>query len=1194
MFRDFFLFELRYFLRGWMVWIFFLIIGLMIFGATSSDNVTVGGAIGNTHRNAPWVVQNFYAAASVLTLLMITAFSNNAAIRDYQHNTHQMLFSLPVSRWGFLLGRFAGSTLVAMIPALGVSLGILLAKYMPWVDAERFGAIYGSAHWHGILTFVIPNTIFLACLLFPIGLLFRSTTASFLAALVILVVSAIAQAFTSDLKDETLAAMLEPFGSDAFTLMTKYWTPAERNTRSLPLTGILLWNRLAWLAIGGLVFGLVASRITLGERASRKRRAAAHEDETKSAPPVSAALTSARPSWNNWALAQFRGAFLLELRSLVKTPAFIVILAAAFLNCTVSLIFSYREVFGNKTFPVTYEVTEIIQGTLYAFLVAIITYFGGQLVWRDREERVDEVQDSLPMKDWLLYTAKFAALYTSVLAILAVAMLDGLLVQAFNGYTRFQMPVYFGQMFLRDATSMLSLCVLAFLMHVLAPNKYIGYFAFIGYLIFDAFGWRALDVATRMVDFGSRPALPYSDFYAFIPGLEGWLWFTLYWMLLCVLLAILTVAFYLRGKETSWRSRVRVAGQRMRGSLKTLAIVLSGLWVATAGWVAYNTMVVNRVISPDEQKARQSDYEKTYKRYQQTPQPRITSVRYDIDLYPKSRDIVMKAAETVTNKHTAPIDRLYLNFDPDYRVDSKIPGGTLEKDDRRLAFQIWRLSPPMAPGESWQFVFNIRSDSKGFANSVARSELLQNGTFFNNSIVPSIGYDAGRELTDRNDRRKRGLKEKDRMPELIRNCAEPCANTYISHNSDWVDVETVISTSADQLAVAPGSLIREWQKGDRRYFQYRLDQDSLNFYSFISARYRVQRASWNGVKVEVYHHPEHYWNVPRMLDSIKKTLDYCSRNFGPYRHKQARIIEFPRVARFAQAFPGTMPYSESIGFIADLRDKENIDHVFYVVAHEMGHQWWAHQVIGADMQGATLLSETLAQYTALMVMEKEYGRDMMRRFLEYEMDRYLRSRGAETLKERPLLRVESSQGYIHYNKGSLVLYYLKEMIGEEAVNGALRDLVAKFAYAPPPYPTSYELVDRLRAATPPEYQYLIKDLFENITIFSNRTLEASARKQPDGRYEVTIRTESKKYVADEKGAEREVPVADWIEVGAFAKPEKGKKFGRTLHRERIRFEGVNATNRFFTSEAPDKAGIDPFHLMVDRTKDDNLKSVDVR
>jgi aminopeptidase N len=361
----------------------------------------------------------------------------------------------------------------------------------------------------------------------------------------------------------------------------------------------------------------------------------------------------------------------------------------------------------------------------------------------------------------------------------------------------------------------------------------------------------------------------------------------------------------------------------------------------------------------------------------------------------------------------------------------------------------------------------------------------------------------------------------------------------------------------------------------------------------MSARYEVLREEWNGIKLEVYYHRDHPWNVPRMMNSLKKSFDYYTRNFGPYYHKEARIIEFPRVASFAQAFAGTMPYSESIGFIANLNHPDDIDMVFYVVAHEMGHQWWAHQVVGANMQGATFLSESLAQYSALMVMEKEYGRDIMRKFLRYEMDNYLRSRGRERLKERPLLTVEAQQGYIHYRKASVVLYYLKEMIGEDKVNAALRKLIHQYAYNAPPYPTSWALVDALSEQTPPQYQYLIKDLFEDITLFSNRTLEASARRRPDGKYDVTINIETHKFKADAKGNETEVPLNDWIEIGAFAKPEKGRKYGRTLYRDRVHIAQTRSTYTFTTSELPDQAGVDPFLLLIDRIPEDNVKKVEL-
>jgi aminopeptidase N len=411
----------------------------------------------------------------------------------------------------------------------------------------------------------------------------------------------------------------------------------------------------------------------------------------------------------------------------------------------------------------------------------------------------------------------------------------------------------------------------------------------------------------------------------------------------------------------------------------------------------------------------------------------------------------------------------------------------------------------------------------------------------------------------------------------------------LSNSSDWVEVETTISTSEDQIAIAPGSLQKRWKKDGRHYFHYTVDHPSVNMYSFISADYEVAARKWKDVDVEVYYHKEHEWNVDKMLFSIRKSLEYFSENFGPYKHNQARIIEFPRTSTFAQAFPGTMPYSEGIGFIADIKEEDDIDMVFYVVAHEMAHQWWAHQVIGANMKGATVLSETLAQYSSLMVMEKEFGRDIMRKFLKYEMNSYLQSRGQEMLEEETLMEVGAQQGYVHYRKGSVVMYYLKEMIGEDKMNTALKSLIEKFAYQDAPYPTSADLVEALREQTPTEYEYLLDDLFKKITLFENRVLTTSYRSQSDGKYEVTVDLQCQKYQANKKGKQELIEINDWIEIGAFAKPEEGREYGKTLYRERVKINEEKKSFTFVVDEVPALAGVDPFLLLIDRLPDDNMK-----
>jgi ABC-2 type transport system permease protein len=1189
MLAHIFWFEVRYWLRSWMTWIFLFVIALLIFGAVTSPNVIVGGALPNTFHNSPFVLETYYAFISFFAVLMTTAFINSAATRDFTHNTYQLLFSTPVRRFDFLIGRFLGASLISVIPFLGVSLAVLVGKHAWWVDSEQWGPVLWWAHAKAILLFALPNTLLVAAILFAIAVLARNEIGSFIGALLLLLAYGVSGFLISKLENETLSALLDPFGIRTFTLVTKYWTVAERNTIAAGYSGLLLWNRLLWLGVGALVFAFAYQRFSFAERSSKPQKV---EQETQESAAIAVAAPAA--SFHDAPWTKFLASVRIHTLGVMKSTVFIVVVAAGALNSGLGVSLNATSGFGNSSFPVTYLVLQLIAGTLYIFTLAVITFFAGVLVWKDRDNRVDEILDSVSVPEWINYASRLVALLAVVYAMQIFGLLTGILVQAFHRYYFFQLHLYARQLFFRDTSFFLFFSVFAFFIHVLSSNKYLGYFIFVVLVATNLFIWGPLNVASNLWQFGAQSNITYSDFYGEAPFRSAWNWFTLYWLFFCAILSILAVLLWPRGKELSWSERWRNAGLRLTGVWRPLLALSVLAFIATGGWIYYNTKVLNKIRGPKDSERLQADYEKSYKQFEKMELPRVRSVKYTIDVYPETRGLTMIAEEVVYNPYTHPLEEIHFTIDRAYDNDIEIPGATLSKDDKRLSYRIYHFSPPLQPGESRTMHLKATSKTRGFENEVSNLVLVQNGTFFNSGILPGIGYSSGGELTDPNDRRKYKLGPQELMPPLERNCADDCRDNYLGGRADFIEpAEAIISTSLDQIAVAPGSLVREWQQNGRRYFEYKLDHSSLFFFSFISAHYEVAREDWKGIKIEVYYLKEHPWNVPRMLNSIKKSLDYYTTNYGPYYQNEARIIEFPRVASFAQAFPGTMPYSESIGFIANLNHPDDIDMVYYVVAHEMGHQWWAHQVVGANMQGATLLSETLAQYSALMVMEKEYGRDLMRKFLRYEMDNYLRSRGTERLKERPLLTVEAQQGYVHYRKGSVVMYYLKEMIGEEAVNRALRKLIQRYAYAQPPYPTSWALVDALREETPPELQYLLKDLFEDITIFSNRTLDASAAKRGDGKYDVTIKIEMHKFKADPKGNETEVPVDDWMDIGAFAKPDKGKKYGKTLYRQRIHFTDKQATETFTVDQLPEQAGIDPFLLLVDRVPDDNVKKVTI-
>ncbi len=457
--------------------------------------------------------------------------------------------------------------------------------------------------------------------------------------------------------------------------------------------------------------------------------------------------------------------------------------------------------------------------------------------------------------------------------------------------------------------------------------------------------------------------------------------------------------------------------------------------------------------------------------------------------------------------------------------------------------------------------------------------------------MPSrMGSKPNAEMSDKNDRKKFGLPPKKRTPDLEKNCGELCNHNYITGDiSHWVEVESIISTSSDQIAVAPGSLIKEWEEDGRNYFHYKFDQPSLNFYNVVSARYEVAREKYNDIDIEIYYHPAHDVNIPKMVDAVRKSLAYYEEHFGPYYHKQARIIEFPRYQNFAQAFPGTMPYAESFGFITNLEDESENNVIDAVIAHEMAHQWWAHQETPADMQGGTMLTESFSEYSSLMVMKQDADDIKMKNFLKYDFNRYLRGRTSETEKELPLYQVEN-QGYIHYGKGSVILYALQDYIGADSVNAALRSFLEEYRYAEPPYPNSYDFLRHLDPRVPDSLKYLINDWFKEITLYDLRLQEARMTQLDNGQYEVEMDVMARKLYADTLGNETQVPLQEWIDIGVYADNDEEQ----LMAWKRVKFDDENSTVSMIVDSLPAKAALDPRRILIERVTDDNVKKVDIQ
>ncbi|MEO8102740.1 MAG: M1 family aminopeptidase, partial [Betaproteobacteria bacterium] len=1051
--------------------------------------------------------------------------------------------------------------------------------------------LWAAYLWPYILV-LLPNTLLIGCIFFVTAALTKKMLPVYIGSVLCLIGYLISLQLLRDIDNKTIASLIDPFGATAIGRIAEYWTVADRNTRLIPLEGVLLWNRLLWLgvAMAAAAFGywrFSFARFS-GERAAGRMKTISDVPGDESAMPVSMARP---PIITPAGLNMLPNLVWLNLRETVKNIYFGVLVLAGILFMGFAST-TLGNMFGTNTWPVTYQMTGLLGGTFGLFMLIIIAFYAGELVWRERDNRLDQIIDATPVPTWLPLLSKLLALMLVPVLLQILLMVCGMTIQSFKGYFHFEIGLYLKELLGLQLLDYWLICALAIAVHSAVNHKYLGHFVMIVYYIAISFSG-GLGFEHNLYKYGSIPSLTYSDMNGFGHFLPRAFAFQAYWSAAALLLTIGAYLLWTRGTVGGWRERMVMARNRYQGGVVAASALSVLLFAGLGGFIYYNTNILNIYRSSKDAQQRQVDYEKKYKATAAVPQPRIIAVSLKTDLYPSEQRVRMAGSYRLKNKNNMPVTEVFLGFLQEdltfHRLEFDVPADLAENDER-IGIRRYKLKSPLAPGAEATLNFDLELATHGFTNSGSNTDVVYNGSFINGrNILPAIGYQENMELARDQDRKKFGLAPKERMRD--REDAVGLASSYLSNDADWITFDTVVGTEEDQIAIAPGYLQKEWKEGGRRYFSYKMDVPILNFFAFQSARYQVKRDQWHGatgdVPIEVYYHPGHEYNIDRMIAATKASLTYFSNAFSPYQHKQFRIIEFPRYASFAQAFPNTIPYSEGIGFIARVRegDEKDIDYPYYVTAHEAAHQWWAHQLLGGNVQGGTMLSETLAQYSALMVMKQKYGEARMQKFLAYEMDRYLGGRAFEQKKELPLARVEN-QPYIHYRKGSVVMYALQDYIGEENVNRALKAMLREAAYQGPPYPNSTLFLKHIRAVTPPHLQYVIDDMFENIILFDNRITKATWKELPGGKFEVAMKITVKKRKADKLGKEEDVPPADWIDVGVL--DDKGIPI--FLEKRMIDKEDNDIT--VVVDRKPAKAGIDPLNKLIDRRPKDNTISVE--
>ncbi|PQJ19436.1 ABC transporter permease/M1 family aminopeptidase [Nonlabens tegetincola] len=1217
MFSTIFLHELRtwfkkplFYIYTGVIFLLSLLITALSVGVFDSDSVTVTSPF---YLNSAVGVYSLISGGILITYLLIPSIIGGTIQRDFSSNMHHVLYSYPLNKVSYLLAKFSAGMLLTLLIILASMLAVTIGFYLPGANEDLIGPFSLMNYIQPFLVMVIPNVFFYGAIVFAITTYFRNINLGFMSVL-ILIICQFAAASSLDSVDDTFwIELLEPTGESAIGQRIKYWTPDEQGSKLLPTDGTVLYNRLLWLGFSVILFLSVIVGFRFSQHAISVGRKKKSSRVIKRNFGTVQDITLPKVSQNFSFFNQLKTAWTIsksDIKYIVTGWPFIIIAVIAFAFSLLTMLVS-GQVYGTDILPKTWLMLQIPAGIFSTFTYLLIYLYTGFIMDRSKTAHMLQLVDTTPTKNWVFQLSRVFSMSIMVFSLFVIVMLSGIIIQTVNGFNDYQIDLYLFDLFMIKFWEFLPWILMSILIHTLIKNKWLGLMTLLVIALGLPFAMEAIGVEQAQFIFNQGTGAPSpSDMNGY--GDSIWRYFTFrgYWIALGIALFGVSLLFFRRGMSIGASERIAFAKARLKTPITTLLSVGLIIFVGIGSYIWKVNNIDNERTTGKERELLAVNKEKELSKYLNVPQPRITDVKAFVDIYPETRDFKARAEMLMVNKSSAVIDTLHVNINDTLttiETDRKIE---VVYDNEDYGYRMYRITPPLQPGDTLEF--NVATYNKENTFFEKNSPVVENGTFMNNFVFPSIGYNDQGEIRNTQIRKKYELPPKDRWPDATKPGVRD--NNYIGGNSDWINFEATLSTSPDQIAISPGYLTKEWEENNRKYYYYKMDSKMVNFYNFMSGRYEVMRDEHDGIKLEIYYHKDHDYNIDRMMAGLKAGLDYYNDNFTPYQHRQVRIIEFPRnFGTFAQAFANTIPFSEGIGFIADVdgSDKDAVDYPFSVTAHELAHQWWAHQVIGAYAKGATLLSESLSEYSSLKVLEKSRGKEQMRSFLKDAMDKYLLGRTVESIGENPLMYNENQQ-YIHYQKGSLVLYAMSDYLGEKQFNNVIKQFAEKYQFQGPPYPTAIEFVDDIRAATPDSLQYLIKDMFETITLYDNDVKKATYTKLDDGRYQVEFTGYITKYRSDKKGksvykntvgdslsytpegkkkALKSLPLADYIDVGVFGEKDDETGINKVLYLKKHKIVAIENKFSIIVDEKPVEVGIDPFNILIDRNSNDNRTAV---
>jgi len=1183
MFRQLLRFEAQYQLKQRAFLLFSLLFALLGF-QLGRQNYGRATTIYNTSQSISEITGIF----TLGSVFIIMFFVISGVLRDKQYNMQSIIFSTSIKKRYYFLSRFLGVFTISTLAFSLFLLGFAITSLLPNLDSELVNPLNVSHYLWALLIIVLPNIFTCSSIIFSVSILTKNNVATYVSAILVYVLyficsiflnsPIIAQSVPVSPESLALAALFDPFGISAMFEQTQFWTLFQKNTQSLAFTGYFMRNRILWLSISLVIlfttYKLFSFRIA--HQKVRKVKATQNENIKKRTYQTVQVLinrTSNRKS--------FASLLNIELKNVFRSLPFI---GMMLLWIVIVITEIYSRIVGggeysSSLYPVTNLLMERFTDPLFVLGIILIIFYSGEIVWRERNLNFNGLIDATPTSNSAFYLSKFV----TILLLPSFLILSGILVaigfQVSRGYYYFELTQYLS-LFYNPGITLLFYSLLALFVQSIVFNKYIG-MGVIG-LIVVLFGTQfssLIGLEHPLLLIGKLPDLNYTNMNGFNGITKQYNHLSMYWLAFGALLLFLSFKLWKRGTISSTVFKIKQVISNWTKRDTVLGTCLLVVFLSFGTTIFYNTNVITTYRSSEDNLDYREAYERKFKKYEHLEGLFPVDISTKVDLYPENQNYRIAADYILTNKSTVGLNQLFIT-EREPLKSIRIENTTLIEHDSVFGTYLFQFNETLKPEDSIQFEYVVEKEYKGYEYG---QELVENGTYLMYSeFEPVLEYRNSLEISNHLERKKRGLSAQEETE--VSDAHIQNSESYIGR----VNYEAHISTENDQTAIAPGILIKKWSSENRNYFHYKSNEPVIPAIGYFSAKYDQSKVMHNSISIEQYYHPGHRFNLERITESTKQTLDYCITHFGDYPFDHIRIAEVPSHWGFGGfAHPGTISMVEDRLHLVDLRNVTDFDLVTKRTIHEVAHQWFGHILSPKNVDGGSVLIEGLAKYAEAVVMDQMYGKSSIWQLSKTANDLYFRGRSFETEKEPPLYQVDG-QSYLSYGKTHTVLLALRDLIGENNLNKAIKAVIDKHKNEIGLNATSIEFLEELYKVAPQIYHTLIDDWFKHVVTYDLSVESSSYKQLNDGKYEVSIKVNAKRFQQQENGDTKGIVIDEPIQIGVFTiHPCNTKKEGilylkpHNINKNRIEF-------KITVDKRPTHIAIDPFGTRSDENLADNI------